>query len=79
MSANTYLVLPGDVWRDLDPRGGPTFKVLRTDGPFGRYATVVGLDGKRERRVLLDRFRNARWGETDMRSGYALVSREVSS
>lgn len=73
MLADRVEVRVGDVWRDLDPRGGPTFRVVEVDPPDlmpGR-ARVEGLDGKRPRSVLLDRFRDG----THYRSGYTLVSR----
>jgi hypothetical protein len=31
MTPNGPLVQSGDVWRDLDPRGGPRFRVVRVD------------------------------------------------
>jgi hypothetical protein len=65
----------GDVWRDLDPRGGPTFRVVEVGaagGSLPRRVTVEGLDGKRRRRILIDRFRES----ANHRSGYTLISRE---
>lgn len=67
--------LPGDVWRDLDRRGGPIFVVVEVDPPNnnpGRVAQVINTDGKRPRPVLLARFRP----HDGYRTGYALVSRD---
>lgn len=63
----------GDIWRDLDRRGGPTFRVLEVPGSmFGtQRVTVVGLDGKRQRTILASRFR----AHDGYRTGYTLVER----
>lgn len=62
-------VAPGQIWKDVDPRGGPTFRVVRVES---NRAEIVGLDGKRPRSVLLNRFRVGH----GYRSGYELVSTE---
>lgn len=73
-------VRPGDVWKDNDPRGGPTFRVVEIcNGDTGPcqprsmfaakpHAHVTNLEGKRRRKILLRRFRPTR-------PGYTLVSR----
>lgn len=62
----------GDIWRDLDPRGGPTFRVITTDTVSRPHRVVVtDLAGKRCRQILLDRFRP----HDGYRTGYTLVSR----
>lgn len=65
---------PGDVWRDLDRRGGPIFLVVEVDPPHSNpgRAQVINTDGKRPRPVLLSRFRHC----DGYRTGYALVSRD---
>lgn len=49
----------GQVWRDTDPRGGPTFRIVGIEGdvriPSG-FAVVTDLLGKRKRRIRLNRF-----------------------
>lgn len=62
----------GDVWRDLDPRGGPTFRVMETPTWIAQRVTVEALDGKRRRTVARYRFR----AHDGYRSGYTLVSRQ---
>ncbi|HEV2928623.1 MAG TPA: hypothetical protein VGW74_08020 [Propionibacteriaceae bacterium] len=73
-------VRPGDVWRDSDPRGGPTVRVERvcTDWcdqsagvPRVAHAHVRGLDGKLPRTIQLRRLRPSK-------RGYTLVSRGES-
>jgi hypothetical protein len=69
-------IRPGDIWRDLDPRGGPIFKIV--EGPSAAMPNgvlVENLNGKRRRRVLLKRFRNVMWSDTDYRYGYGLYVR----
>lgn len=69
-------VRDGDVWKDNDPRGGPTVLVQYIcnstacpNQPEGEWhAHVTGTDGKRARTILMRRFRPTR-------SGYVLVSR----
>jgi len=63
---------PGDIWRDLDPRGGPTFRVLAISETDRPRVSVVGLDGKRPRWLLLNRFRS----HPLYRSGYFLLERD---
>lgn len=70
-------VRPGDVWKDRDPRGGPTIRVEQVcnstacpNQPEGEWhAHVTNVDGKRPRTILVRRFR-------PIASGYDLVSRE---
>jgi hypothetical protein len=44
----------GQVWRDMDPRGGPTFRIVNlTD----THALVTDLHGNRRRRIQRKRLR----------------------
>lgn len=50
----------GQVWRDLDPRGGPTFRIVGFEyqaDHMRSYAVVTDMKGKRKRRIRADRFR----------------------
>lgn len=68
-----WVCLPHVDLADLDPRGGPTVRVVAVDPPHAQpgRATVTDRDGKRRRRILLARFRP----HGGYRSGYTLVSR----
>lgn len=75
-------VRPADVWKDSDPRGGPTFVVVQVcPSPLGSgcrtvvegqerpHAHVTQPDGKRLRKILLARF-------VPSSRGYTLVERD---
>lgn len=49
----------GQVWADMDPRGGPTFRiVLLTDS----HAVVTDLHGNRRRRIQRKRIKPGKRG-----------------
>jgi hypothetical protein len=67
MATDDESIAPGQVWQDLDRRGGATFRIRNVSRMHPPHAYVTDLNGKRLRRVLLDRFR----AHDGYRTGYA--------
>lgn len=53
-AADNHSVRPGQVWRDADPRGGPTFRIVSIESET--HALVENVHGfRRRRRVQIAR------------------------
>lgn len=49
----------GQVWADMDPRGGSVFRIVNI---VGDHAVVTDLHGNRRRRIQLKRLRPGKRG-----------------